>query len=75
MPDAISGPDSESSWTAGLTFSLDPEKRSCRLPRLKDVALNEPGCLFPVEYTTGDVVVHRGVWWGEPFVNIVRLPL
>jgi hypothetical protein len=53
----------------GQTLSVDPKKRSCRLPLLKDAALKEPACRFLVISTTRDVVVCRRVWWGEPFVN------
>ena len=53
----------------GQTFSVDPKKRTCRLPFLKDVALEKPGCCCLVMSIACDIVVRRGIRWGEPFLN------
>jgi hypothetical protein len=53
------------------TFSVDPEKRTFRLPVIEYAALKEPFRGSLMMYRTCDVMVGRWVWWREPPAKVL----
>ena len=51
------------------TFTVDPKKRTRRLPFLEGTALKEPRCRSFEMGTTGNVMVGGWVRWGEPLAK------
>jgi hypothetical protein len=49
---------------------MDPQKGRSRFPLVKYAALKEPFCCAVVMSATGNVVVGRRIWWGEPHPKV-----
>lgn len=62
-------------WKGGLTFTVYPHQRRDGLPFLVNTTLEEPGRSPFMLGIAGSVVICRGIWWREPFPNLLSRQL
>lgn len=58
-------------WGKGRAFAMDPQKRRRRLPLAENIVLEKPRRGALVVGLARDIVVHRSVWWRQPFLKIL----